>query len=402
MNHVLMIDALVLASVGTAICCLPRSLRRPVPEGGISARWSPTPGVVLALVVCLVYLNQVLFNVYVIRVQGGSASFIGRYLPDGWFDLATDNSVIQAIARHFPAPEVLAVTVLRVQAFWELPFVMFAYLTVLRWLDCGLYRRMASLRFVLPTAVSYTMVFCVVEWDLRNPFTVDDIIVRVCSAVVTPLGIAWLARRDQGVSGPMTTAGLLRFAVSAGAMGYLVLVVYDSALLYNLGHAARALPGALVALLALGTARISGALLPASAVPGVAITTVAFGLRWSFALFMVPALAIRYGVAFGTPLLATLAGLASLVAAVICAAFELVGLFGRPTLWIAAARLVPTAAAGLSASYAAVHWSTETYYEATLLCGAGAFCLTIVIASGLLDRWGQRNSRECQRNTVKT
>lgn len=353
-----MIDALVLASVGTTVCHLPRALRRPAPEGGTATRWSLGPGVALALVVCLVYLNQVLFNIYVIRVQDGSASFIGRYLPAGWFDLATGSLAIQAIARHFPAPQVLSVTVLRVQAFLELPLVMLAYLTVLRWLDRGLYRRMASLRLFFPAALSYTVVFCVIEWDLRNPFTIDDILVRVCSAVVTPLGIAWLARRDRGASSPMTVAGLLRFAASAGAVGYLVLVVYDGALLYNLGHVVDALPGALVALLALGAARFSGVLLPASAVPGAAVTAVAFGLRWSLALFMVPALAVRYGVTFGTPLLAALAGLAVVVAAAVCSVFELVGLFGRPVLWTVAARLVPAAVAGLAVSV--LHWSTET------------------------------------------
>lgn len=393
MNHVLMIDVLVAASVGTAVCYLPWSLRRPATGGGRAARWSPGPGVALALVVCLIYLNQVLFNVYVIRVQDGSASFIGRYLPAGWFDLATGSSAIQVIARHFPAPEMLSVTVLRVQAFWELPFVVLAYLTVLRWLDRRLYRQMATLRFVFPAAVSYTVVFCVVEWDLRNPFTVDDILVRLCSAVVTPLGVAWLARRDRGEPGPMTAAGLLRFAASAGALGYLVLVVYDSALLYNLGHVAHALPGALVALLALGAARASGVLLPASALPGAAVTAVAFGLRWSLALFMVPALAVRYGVTFGTPLLAALAGLAVVVAAAICSVLDLAGLFGRTALRTVAARLVPAAAVGLSAAYVTVGWSTDTYYEAAVLRGAAAFCLTVIIACGLLDRWGQRSAR---------
>lgn len=70
----------------------------------LAARRRRELGAVLAIVVCLVYVNQLLFNVYVIRVHGGSASFSGRYLPAGWFDMATGSSVIQAIAHHFPAP----------------------------------------------------------------------------------------------------------------------------------------------------------------------------------------------------------------------------------------------------------------------------------------------------------
>jgi hypothetical protein len=37
----------------------------------------------------LLYLNQVLFTVYVLREHGGDPSFIARYLPEGWFILAT-------------------------------------------------------------------------------------------------------------------------------------------------------------------------------------------------------------------------------------------------------------------------------------------------------------------------
>jgi hypothetical protein len=70
--------------------------------------------------------------VYVLRVHGGDTSFIARYLPTGWFDLATHNPVLRSLGRLFPAPELLAPSVLRVQAFLELPFVLTAFATVAR------------------------------------------------------------------------------------------------------------------------------------------------------------------------------------------------------------------------------------------------------------------------------
>jgi hypothetical protein len=41
-----------------------------------------TPLASFGLIVALIYLNQVLFTVYVIRVHHGDPSFIGRYLPE--------------------------------------------------------------------------------------------------------------------------------------------------------------------------------------------------------------------------------------------------------------------------------------------------------------------------------
>lgn len=78
------------------------------------------PGLSLAAVTTAIYINQVLFTAYVIRVRHGDPSFIARYLPPGWFALARGPAVA-ALAHHFPDPGLLAPTVLRVQAFLELP-----------------------------------------------------------------------------------------------------------------------------------------------------------------------------------------------------------------------------------------------------------------------------------------
>ena len=83
----------------------------------------------LVVVIGLIYLNQVLVTVYVVREHNGDPSFIAQRVPDGWFSLA-HSSVLELLARHFPVPELLAPSVLRVNAFLELPFVLLSYLVV--------------------------------------------------------------------------------------------------------------------------------------------------------------------------------------------------------------------------------------------------------------------------------
>src|SRR4051794_11137925 len=110
------IDFAVVASGATALLAVPRVIRRPLTDGLPMGR-SLVPGAALALVIALIYLNQVLLTVYIIRVHGGDVSFVARSLPEGWFATATDNATLAELARHFPFPELLAPTVLRVQAF---------------------------------------------------------------------------------------------------------------------------------------------------------------------------------------------------------------------------------------------------------------------------------------------
>ena len=101
------------------------------PTAGI--RWWG-PGPALAVVIALVYANQVLVTVYVTAVHGGDVSFVSRYLPSGWFDLPT-GPFWTAVGDRWPAPELLAPSVLHVQAALELPFVILSCLLVARWCD---------------------------------------------------------------------------------------------------------------------------------------------------------------------------------------------------------------------------------------------------------------------------
>src|SRR5512139_1384637 len=158
------VDLLVVGSVLGGVALV---LRRPPPAPPGTARG---PGLWLAAVVAAVYLNQVLFTVYVLRVHDGDPAFIARYLPPGWFYLACGDAV-RAVAAAFPAPRLLAVSVLRVQAVLELPFVVLAYLCVCRWLDPVRARVLTTPAVLWAGCVAYSVVFGLVEWGLRNPYT---------------------------------------------------------------------------------------------------------------------------------------------------------------------------------------------------------------------------------------
>ncbi|MFF4348154.1 hypothetical protein [Streptomyces sp. NPDC001530] len=384
-----LVDAVVLVSVVLALVLTPRVLARRPDAVGAAGRSVP-PLAALALVTGLVYVNQVLFTVYVLRVHDGDPSFIARYLPAGWFDLATHNPVLRSLARGFPAPELLAPSVLRVQAFLELPFVLLAFATVVRWLDPGLYRRIARSALLPLAAVSYTVVFCVVEWDLRNPYTTDDIAIRAASAVLTPLLIARMAARDSAETRPPTAFRLLLFIASLGALGVLVLVGYDTALLYNLGRLPGRTPLALAAIGALVVLRLTAARLPVRPPgPGPAITFVGLAVSRWLALFFVPALAIRYGVTFGTPALAAGGGLLTMAVAGLYAlrdastTVEGRHRYGRVLRLMA--QLGGASLAGAGAAYMAARWATGSYYEVSLLLASAAFLFTAIVVCGLTD-----------------
>ncbi|WP_432043859.1 hypothetical protein [Streptomyces cadmiisoli] len=383
----LLVDVGVLTSVVPAIVITSRVLvRRSDPVRAADRRVS-SPAVWLALVTGLVYVNQVLFTVYVLRVHGGDPSFIARYLPVGWFDLASAHPVLRDLAEHFPAPGLLAPSVLRIQAFLELPFVLLAFGTVVRWLDADLYRRIARSALLPMASVSYMAVFCLVEWDLRNPYTVDDVVIRALSSVVTPLLLAALAARDTGTTRvPASVPGLLVFIGSLGTLGALVLVVYNTALLYNLGRLDDRLPFALAAAAALLGLRAAASRLPGRSAP--TLSFMVHAIRHWLLLFFVPALAIRYGLLFGTPRLALSAAALTAVAACVRAAREMpTGAEQHPRAALRlTARIGCAVLAGAVGAALALRVTPPSYKEVALLTAMGAFLVTGVAVCGLLER----------------
>ena len=123
-----------------------------LPDGPLRGRGNPASW--LLGVIALIYLNQVLFTVYVDRVHHGDVSFISHYVPPGWFDLAD----LGSLPGWFPDPGLLSVSLFRVSSFLELPFVLFAYLALCRWLDAGMYRR--AVRLVWPSCWWSTTLPC--------------------------------------------------------------------------------------------------------------------------------------------------------------------------------------------------------------------------------------------------
>ncbi|MGW0764572.1 hypothetical protein [Streptomyces sp. NPDC002676] len=382
-----LVDFMVIASAASALAIALRGHGRRPGASSTTGR-AVSPLVALMVTTALIYVNQVLFTVYVLRVHGGDASFIARYLPTGWFELAAHNPVLQSLGRVLPAPGLLAPSVLRVQAFLELPFVLTAFATVARWFDADLYRRIACSALLPLASVSYTVVFCLVEWDLRNPYTNDDLVIRALSGVITPLLLARWAVRDEGVSrAAASVRGLLVFIGSLGALGVLVLVVYDTALLYNLGRLDDRLPVALVAGAALIGLRRAAARPPGPSAPGLSSAFVWQVLRHWLALFFVPALALRYAVMFGTPQLAIAAGALTAAAAVVLAGRDVMETSGggwRLAL-VLAGRVGGAVLAGSVAAYGVAALTPRSYYEVTLLTSAAAFLVTGVVVCGLLD-----------------
>ncbi|NLT55875.1 MAG: hypothetical protein GXX79_15225 [Actinomycetales bacterium] len=310
------VDALVVVATLVGIplgVAAVRGRAEPFPVGGDSRRFrhpvravATHPGTWLAVVIALVYLNQVLLTVYITRVHAGDPGFVARYLPPQWFHLARGPAV-DSVAAAFPAPHLLAPTVLRVQSFLELPLGILLYLLVTRWLDPGLYRRLGSGVAVWAGSLSISGVFCWVEWLLPSPWTTGNLWIRAGSTLVTPLAITLLVRAgpaDRADGAPRTVSGWVTFLVSAGALGVLVLVVYDTALLYNLAHVDSAAPVAVLALTVLGTARLAArrsrrpsTRAPALGRPGAGMDTLVTGMTWFLGVFFVPAMPVRYGLA---------------------------------------------------------------------------------------------------------
>ncbi|MEV4510649.1 hypothetical protein AB0K00_16975 [Dactylosporangium sp. NPDC049525] len=370
------VDALVVVSVLVGVPLTWKS-------GPRQTQAARGPGFWLGAVTAAIYLNQLLFTVYVLRVRRGDPSFIARYLPPGWFDLA-DGGAMRAVAAAFPAPDLLEVSVLRVQALLELPFVILAYLCVCRWLDPARARVLTAPAVLWAACVAYSVVFGLVEWGLRNPYTTDDLILRAVSCVATA---ALAGRCDLRSTKPQSGVDVLLAVGSAAALGVLVLVVYDTALLYNLGHVPRLVPVAAVAAAALAAARLVArrrAATPREA--GAGVRTVSAGLAWFAALFFVPALPVRYAMDLGTPWLTVAGAAAVAVTAAALTVRDVTAGLGRTRravgLWLA--QVSAATAAGLAAASAAL-LPPPTYPEVRILLAAALFLTTATAVLAATD-----------------
>ena len=347
-----MLAAVIVAATVAGVWWVPRGGAPERPGGG----WLRHPGTWLVAVIGVFFVNQVLFTACVVQAWHGDTSSVARYMPPGWFDLAD----LGWLGRHLPA---WPWTVLHVQSAVELPLGVLAYLLVCRWFGAEAFRRAVRARWLL--SASWTVTFCLIEWDLFSPYTVVDLVIRVVSGVVTPLLLPLLS---EGAARPPR---LLPFVASVGALGCVVLAVYDTVTLYNLGHTVSWLPIVSIALVVLAAARF-WARRPVTHGPTMASVTGALG--WFLVLFLVPALPLRYGFNFGTTTVSLLAG-AAITAAAVWRGWDR-RLLGR--LALAAVTGVVGAAAG--------YLLASGYPEARLLAAAVGFLLAGTAVCAALDR----------------
>lgn len=304
--------AVVGAVVGASVL-LWRALR-PLPVTGPAPKRSALlhPWTLFLLTGLLAVANQVVFNAYVLAAHGGDPSFIRAHLGPAYFAMDYDFPLVRPIARAFgreAASFWLAPSLLRVNAVLELPFAVFAYLAIAHLFDRGAVRFLLRGSLAWLGAASFTVVLCLVEILLWNPWTTSDLWMRGVGFVLLAPVLSLLGRRERGApcfpeedGRPRSLVALLVAMTGAIAMAGALLVLYDLTLLYNLGHA-RKLGVPLLGLVILGTASAlvvprldalderarKGAPPPGSV---AAMTSVAS----TFALlFFVPALAVRYG-----------------------------------------------------------------------------------------------------------
>lgn len=390
-----MLAAVIAVTTALAVVVVPRLSPDPArrPRGTRTTRWLRHPGTWLALVVVCFGVVQVLVVAYMHQAWGDDTTRVTRYLPPGWFDLAD----LGPLADRLPA---WPWTVLHAQAALELPFVLLAYLLVCRWWSADAAARLVRARWLV--AAAWTLTFCLVEADLRSPWTTVDIVVRVLSGLVTGLVLPLL---DDGARRPpvLRPSGLLRspllpFAVSAAALGCLVLAVYDVATLYNSAHLGRWVPVAALAGAVLALARWWAAA-AARTVEGLrsspVLAAAAASLGWFTVLFAAPALPLRYGIGFGAAPVSAVAGL------VLVAASVRLGWTGVPLRWSAVVAAAGTVLAVLGAVVA------HGYPEARLLAAAAGFVVGGAVAAALVDRRLARlgpcsNSTTCRRRNSGT
>src|SRR4051794_30770662 len=158
-------EAVVVVSTASAIALSARVLRSPIPTARKAGRLGLLfhPLAQLLFVCALVLANQIFCHAYILRAHGGDPSFVTRYLGPGWFAIAGGSSIVRFVAAHVGDAKWLSPTVLRVQAFLELPFTIFAYLSVARMLGQDVQRRLVRPALLVLASISFSITFSLVE-----------------------------------------------------------------------------------------------------------------------------------------------------------------------------------------------------------------------------------------------
>lgn len=331
-----LIDAVAITGAAATAAVLVRRARlapAPLPAPGPPPKPSALthPWTLFLATSALALANQVLFNAYILAAHGGDPSFIQAYLGRAYFHMDFDFPLVRPIASALGregAAFWLSPSLLRVNAILELPFAVFAYLAITRLFD------RAAARFLLRSplgwlgAASFTIILCLIELLLHNPWTSSDLWMRGVSFLLFAPTLVYLGHRERGApcfpendGQPRSLTALLVAFMGAIAMAGSLLLLYDITLLYNLGHVKELKP-LLLGLLVMGTSsvlvgpRLNGPIQrrgdvtpPPASVSAITMVASSFAIA-----FFVPSLAVRYGL--GHPI-SDWVGLGTLAAAVV-------------------------------------------------------------------------------------
>ncbi|HEY3450792.1 MAG TPA: hypothetical protein VGK67_30830 [Myxococcales bacterium] len=403
-------QAIDVIGVASAVLAIPLAARHflrpgtvgelgPGPSTGSGSRWAGVllhPWTLFLATSVLCVANQVAVNAYILAARGGDATFITKHVGAWYFNGDLDFPGVRALAALLgpSGARWLEPAILRVNAFLELPFAMFAYLAIARLFDRGVPGLLQRSLLGPLAAASYTAVLMLVEVLLWNPYTRDDLIIRVVAGVLVAFALAALGRRERGVAcfpdatgRRRTLPSLLVAFVGAACAAGAVLAFYDLTLLYNLGHLEK-LGGPLAAMLAVATGAFLGVERVDDWLAGLgrrsacveAVSSVAATLS---VVFFVPALAVRYGLHHPVGRICGLALLAISTAWGLAAAARAPGVHARR--W--AIGLGCGMAAGLAAVKLVYLWiPAGAMIEAVLVLYAAAFVAAMLFAWRLVER----------------
>ncbi|BBH16547.1 hypothetical protein Back2_08340 [Nocardioides baekrokdamisoli] len=258
-----------------------------------------------AAVIGLICVNQVLVVAYIDHQWSGDPARAAVGLPGGWFDLARSGPV-HALAALIPDPGVFGWSLFRFQALLELPFVMLGYALVAAYASPRAIRWVLSPAALWLTSLSWTATFCWAEIHFRSSWTDVDLVLRIVTAVLTPV---LLGRLTRGAAPLVLMEGVrsLAYALLAGLLvAVVVLEIYDSSLLYNSARLPAALAVSALALLVLAdvSRRAASVPYPTASV----VVAIRHAYEWLVMIFVIPALPIRYALNFGARWVALVCG----------------------------------------------------------------------------------------------
>lgn len=216
-------------------------------------RFKTHPFTKFLLIVGLLMLNQYIFNA--IALFYGD-TFKLPFLQEGWFNVVKDETIFKPmidifskVVNNMPAlMDIFRLSILRVNAFLELPFALYAYLSIVRLLNRDLYNFINRSWFMPLAIFSFTITLSLIELFFENPYTESDLFVRGISLLFFFSIFILKKLKDvlhgkkvsfphkQIESAPHKGFNLGVFIVGVIGVAAVILETYHIALLYNLSY----------------------------------------------------------------------------------------------------------------------------------------------------------------------